>query len=141
MPLPISFSLSRFAPRMHKQEGDVLVFQEDALVVTKGKKELHRFPYDEIHRLQYYHFPVVLSRAFQFLSGSLFQRREARFRIEINDQRHEFWLETDLEFRIAELIDLFKGLYRKNNQLVYEKHTSYWRCWFYRFSSSKIVGE
>lgn len=129
MPFPRHFSLARFAPRMHKQEGDVLVFEENALVVRKRNKELHRFPYDEIHRLQYFHFPVTLSRAFQFLSGGLFQRREARFRVEIKGERHDpiafgFWLEADLEFRTGDLVEIFRALYRKDVPLEEYSHSA-----------------
>lgn len=124
MPFPVHFSLTRFAPRMQKQEGDVLVFEEEAIVIIKRKAESHRFPYQEIHRLQYFHFPIILSRAFQFLSGGLFQRREARFRIESNDEKHEFWLETDVEFRTAELTQLFQELYAKDLPLEEYSHSA-----------------
>jgi hypothetical protein len=123
MPFPILFSLTRFAPRMRKQEGDVLAFGEDAVVVIKRGEELHRFLYSDLQRLRYFHFPVTFSRTFQFMSGGLFQKREARFRIKINDRWHEFWLETDLEFRTAELTELFGELYAMSVPLEEFSHS------------------
>ena len=138
MPFPIHLALTRFAPRMHMQEGEVLAFEKDGIVVVKRGAELHRFPYADIHRLQYFHFPVTLSRAFQFMSGTMFQRREARFRLEINDKRHEFWLETNLEFQTAELKRLFHELYALGVSLEEYSHSGN-RLWLLEGMSRRDI--
>ena len=121
MDFPVILTLTRYAPRYMRQAGDVLQWEEDRLLVKKRGEVLQEFLYREVHRLRYFHFPTTMSRAFQFMGGNLFQRREAHFELECQDVRHEFWLESDIEFRSNELKELFAELYRSG--MTFEEYS------------------
>ncbi|MEM0997572.1 MAG: hypothetical protein AAGN35_10850 [Bacteroidota bacterium] len=139
MALPIFLTLSRFAPRMQRQRGEVLEWQVDRLLVKTGKAVIAEYPYREVERLRYFHFPTQFSRTFQFLSGNLFQQRAARFQLELGTGTIEFYLEANLEFRTGDLIALFGELYRTGVNLEEYAATGFRMLLLQRASAAEVA--
>lgn len=105
------FSIARYARRLQPQSAEVLAFGPDAVELRKGPDLVERIPYNALVEIRYMHVPQTVPRMVTLLGGNLFGRRQASFRFASDGANTEVYLESDIEFRGRDLVQLFTALY------------------------------
>lgn len=122
MESPVRFTLSRFSGFFTRQKAEIIEFGPEGISMLKNGETLAHYPYSTIQSLTYVHFNKALPEWLTSLAGNALARKEARFEIESGDLFVSAGLEMDAAYRSADLIDLFRALYRKGVPLA-EKST------------------
>lgn len=108
---PHAFALARFTRLLKRQEADLLAFDSNGISIHAADQIIRQIAWKEVKKIELDHINLNLSPIGNMISSSLISRRECKIFITLETEVLEWWLEYDVQYRPALLINWLQDLY------------------------------